>query len=151
MKKRIFYVDCFLVAVGVLIEILKGQARGPGFFVEVQQHLLLQLILAVADGNRVIVAVEPVNQGLDGGLLEVPNVGGGLPGLLSHHEELWVDEAEGVNHDLSLHRLDGINHHCHRSGVEGLEALLGVDIHPGQPAPESWMGVVPSNNDFWPF
>jgi len=48
----------------VLAEVLEGEARGPGLLVEVQQHLLLQLVLAVVNGDRVVVTVQSVNQGL---------------------------------------------------------------------------------------
>ena len=39
--------------------------------VEVHQHPLLQLVLAVVDGDGVVVPVEAVDQGLNGWLLEV--------------------------------------------------------------------------------
>jgi hypothetical protein len=39
--------------------------------VQVQQHLLLELVLSVADVDGVVVAVEVVDEGLDGGLAEV--------------------------------------------------------------------------------
>ena len=48
----------------MLAEVLEGEARGPGLLVEVQQHLLLQLVLAVVNGDRVVVTVQSVNQGL---------------------------------------------------------------------------------------
>ena len=39
-----------------------------------------------------------------------------------------VDKPEAVDHDLTLHGLDGIHHHTHCPGVQLLEALLGVDV-----------------------
>jgi len=48
----------------VLAEVLEGEAGGPGLLVEVQQHLLLKLVLAVVDGDGVVVAVQSMNQGL---------------------------------------------------------------------------------------
>ena len=48
----------------MLAEVLEGEARGPGLLVEVQQHLLLKLVLAVVDGDGVVVAVQSMNQGL---------------------------------------------------------------------------------------
>ena len=48
----------------MLAEVLEGEAGGPGLLVEVQQHLLLKLVLAVVDGDGVVVAVQSMNQGL---------------------------------------------------------------------------------------
>ena len=41
------------------------------FLVQVEEHLLLQFILGVADVDGVVVAVEVVDEGLDGGLAQV--------------------------------------------------------------------------------
>ena len=30
---------------------------------------------------------------------------------LAEHHHVRVDEPEGVDHDLALHRLDGVHHH----------------------------------------
>lgn len=86
-------------------------------------HLLLELVLAVVDYDGVVVAVEPVDERLDGGLVQVANVGGCLPGLLVQEHQLRVDSPEGINHHLALHRLDGVDHHGHRALVQLLEAL----------------------------
>jgi hypothetical protein len=51
-----------------------------------------------------------------------------LTGLLSHDNGLWLNQAEGVNNNLALHRLDGIHDDGHCAGGELLEGLLGVDI-----------------------
>lgn len=45
-------------------------------------------------------AVEAVDECLDGGLVEVPQVGGGLAWLLAQHHCLGADEAERINHHL---------------------------------------------------
>lgn len=47
---------------------------------------------------------------------------------------------------LPLDGLDGIYHDRHSSGVELLKALLRVDVHPRQPAPEAGVRVIPSHN-----
>ena len=39
-----------------------------------------------------------------------------------------VDEPEAVNDHLTLHRLDGVNHHSYGARIQLLEALLGVDV-----------------------
>lgn len=47
---------------------------------------------------------------------------------------------------LPLDGLDGVHHDRHRARVELLKALLSVDVHPRQPAPEPRVGVIPSHN-----
>lgn len=39
----------------------------------------------VVDCNRVVVSVQPVDECLDGGFVEMAEVGGGLSGFLAHH------------------------------------------------------------------
>ncbi len=51
-------------------------------------------------------------------------VGGGLPRLLSHHQQLRVDGPEGVDDHLALHALDGVNDDCDRARVQLLEGLV---------------------------
>ena len=51
-------------------------------------------------------------------------------------EELRVDEAEAVDHDLPLHGLDRVDDDADRAGVELLEALLRVDVGATEPASE---------------
>ena len=86
-------------------------------------YLLFELVLAVVNDDGVVVAVEAVDEGLDGGLVQVPDVGGGLPGLLVQEHELRVNGPEGVDHHLALDRLDGVNHHRHSPLVQLLETL----------------------------
>ena len=50
----------------------------PALLVEVHQHLLLEFALPVADGNRVIVTVEAVDECLYRWLVEVSDHGRGL-------------------------------------------------------------------------
>ena len=52
----------------------------PALLVEVHQHLLLEFALPVADGNRVIVTVEAVDECLYRRLVEVSNHGRRLRG-----------------------------------------------------------------------
>jgi hypothetical protein len=56
-------------------------------------------------------------------------VAGALAGLLAHHQELWVDESEGIDDDFALDRLDRVNDDGDGAGVQLLERLLGVDIN----------------------
>lgn len=107
--------------------------------VQVHQHVLLEGRLAVVDADRVVVAVEAVDEGLDRGLVEVADVGRGLAGLVAHHERLRVDEAEGVDDDLALDRLDGVDDDGDGARCQLLERLLCVDVDRRQPAAEAGM------------
>lgn len=84
-------------------------------------------------------AVETVDESLDRGLVEVADVGGCLAGLVTHHECLRVDEAEGIDDDFTLDGLDGVDDDGDGAGGELLEGLLCVDINRGQPAAETGM------------
>ena len=93
--------------------------------------------------------VEAVNKGLDGGLVQVTQVGGALSGFLTQHQRLGVDESESVNDDLSLDGLYRIYNDGDSAGGQLLEGLLGVDIDGGKPASETRVGVVPADNGLW--
>mmetsp|Transcript_70931 Transcript_70931/g.196356 ORF Transcript_70931/g.196356 Transcript_70931/m.196356 type:complete len:393 (-) Transcript_70931:35-1213(-) len=134
------------VGLGVLLEGLERQRARPQLAVQVHQHLLLQLVLAVCNVERVVVAVEAVDERLDGGLVQVPDVARVLPRLLAHHDQLRVDAAEGVNDHLALDALDRVHHHRHRPVRQLLEALLRAHVHAAEPAPEAGVGVVPAHH-----
>ena len=46
---------------------------------------------------------------------------------LAEHHHVRVDEPEGVDHDLALHRLDGVHHH--RYGPEGELVQISSPIY----------------------
>lgn len=97
------------------------------------------------------------------------DVGGGLSGLLTHDDRIGVDEAEGVDHDFALYGLYRIDDNGDGARVKLFEGLfgasfknqtrviwdvanaylLGVDIDARQPASETRMGVVPSDDHLW--
>ena len=83
----------------MVVVVHEGEPVHPALLVEVHQHALLQLVLAVVDRDGVVVPVQAVDQGLDGGLLQVAKDGGRLPRLLGDHHR--ADQAEGVNHHLT--------------------------------------------------
>lgn len=83
--------------------------------------------------------IQTVDEGLDRGLVEVADIGGGLAGFVAHHERLWVDEAEGIDDDFALDGLDGVNHDGNGARCELLKGLLGVDVDGRQPAAEAGM------------
>jgi hypothetical protein len=58
---------------------------------------------------------------------------------VAHHKGLRVDEAEGVDDDLALDRLDGVDDDGDGAGGELLERLLRVDVDRRQPAAEPGM------------
>ena len=91
-----------------------------------------------------------MDEGLDGGLVEVAEVGGALPRLLAQHECLRVDEAEGVDDNFALDGLDRVDDDGDGAGRELLEGLLRIDVDGGEPAAEAGVGVVPAYYCFWP-
>jgi len=122
------------------------QALGPDLLVQVHEHVFFEGGFAVVDANAVIVAVEAVNQSLDGGLVEMAQVGGGLTRFLAEHEGLGVDESEGVDYYFAFDGLDGVDDYGNGAGGELFEGLLGINIDRREPAAETGMGMVPSNN-----
>ena len=56
--------NSLLVEFAVFFILCQGQAFGPRLLVQVPEHLLLQLILAIVDADGVIVPVQTVNQSL---------------------------------------------------------------------------------------
>ena len=68
----------YLVELTMFLVISESETVHPGLLVEVHQHPLFQLVLAVVDGDGVVVAVEAVDQSLDRRLLEVTQHGCGL-------------------------------------------------------------------------
>lgn len=91
-------------------------------------------------------SVQAVDESLDRGLVEVTQVTCALTGLLAHHKVLRIDQAESINDDLSLDGLNGIDDDSDGSRVKLLERLLSVDINGRQPAAETRMRVIPSDN-----
>lgn len=94
--------------------------------------------------------IQSVDQGLDAGLVDVPDVRCRLTGLLASEDCMRVNEPEGVNDDLSFDGLNGVDHDRDRTRREGLERLLGVDIDTRQPTAKSWVGVIPPHDRFRP-
>lgn len=80
-----------------------------------------------------------MDESLNRWLVQVTQVGCSLARLLTQHEGLWVDEAEGVDDNLALDGLDGVNDNGDGTRGELLEGLLCVDIDRRQPAAEARM------------
>ena len=58
-----------LVKLTMFLVVGECESIKPGLLVEVHQHPLFQLVLAVVDGDGVVVPVQAVDQRLDGRLL----------------------------------------------------------------------------------
>ena len=91
--------------------------------VQVHQHRLLQLRLPVRDRDRVVVAVEPVDERLDRGLVDVPDVGRRLSWFEPLQDHRRIDQPERVDDDLALHGLDRVDDDGDGAAVELLERL----------------------------
>ena len=64
----------------MILVVCECETVKPGLLVEVHQHSLFQLILSVVDGDGVVVAIQSVDQRLDGRLVQVTQHVGGLSG-----------------------------------------------------------------------
>ena len=115
------YLDRLLVVLLVPLEVPQPQTLRPIPLVQIHQHRLLQLRLPVVHGDRVIMPVQPMDQGLNAGLVDMTDIGCRLTGLLTSEDCMWVYESEGVNDDLSFDRLNGVDHDRDRTGGEGFE------------------------------
>jgi hypothetical protein len=80
----------------------------------------------------------------------MPQIRGGLPRLLPHHQRLRVDKTKRIDNHFALHGLDGIDDDGDGAWRELLEALLGVDVDRGKPAAEARMRMVPTDDGFGP-
>jgi len=57
----------------------------------------------IVDSYGVVVAIEAVDECLDGGLVQVAQVGGGLPRLLPQHHRLGIDQPAGPSLFVSVY------------------------------------------------
>ena len=60
------------------------------------------LSFSVVDSNRIVVPVEAMDEGLNGGFVNVTNIGGSLSGLVFHNNAVWVDNSAGIDNDFAL-------------------------------------------------
>ena len=104
------YLYRFLVRLFMVVEIAQGETLCPVPLVKVHEHRLLELRLPVVHGDRVVVPVKSVNECLDRGLVDVPNVRRRLARLEPLEDHGGVDQPESVDHDLALHGLNGVDY-----------------------------------------
>lgn len=140
-----------LVPLGIGPEVVHLKSFRPDVLVQVHEHVLFEARLAVLDADAVVVAVQAVDERLDGRFVQVPKVGGGLAGFLAHHEGLRVDETEGVDDDFAFNGLDRVHDDGDGAARQGFKGLLGVDVDGGEPTAETWMRVVPADYCFGSF
>ena len=91
-----------------------------------------------------------MNTSLNRWLFKEAYIGCSLPRFSSwytkHVSILTSNHSESIDHHLALHALHRVHHHRHRARVQLLEALLRVDVHARQPAPEPRVAVVPPHD-----
>jgi hypothetical protein len=99
------FLECLLISGTVRFETAERERIIPAFLVQIQQHLLLQIVSTISNRNRVVVAIETVNQRLDRRLLQMTNVRSCLTRLLIHCNSLRIDSAKSINNDLKKVKL----------------------------------------------
>ena len=104
------YLYRLLVRLLVVVEVAQCETLCPVPLVKVHEHRLLELRLPVVHGDRVVVPVKSVNECLDRGLVDVPNVRRRLARLEPLEDHGGVDQPESVDHDLALHGLNGVDY-----------------------------------------
>lgn len=88
-------------AFGGLLLVIQLQSIIPLILVEIEQHLLFEFIRPVVDIDGVVILVQSLIHGLNGGFVQVAVDGGGLSGFVSRHAHEGVDETEGVDDHLA--------------------------------------------------
>ncbi len=101
--------DRFLVIFLVALEVPQLQAFCPISLMQIHQHRLFQLRLAIIDDNRVVMSVESVDKGLNGGFVDMPDVRRRLTGFLTQDCGMGIDKAEGIDDYFAFDRLNRIN------------------------------------------
>ena len=59
-----------------------------------------------------------MDEGLNGGFVNVTDMGGSLLGLVSHNNTAWVDKSEGIDNDFAFDRFNRVNYDCNRTSIE---------------------------------
>lgn len=134
------------IALAVFAEVVHLEGFSPDVLVQIHKHVLLEAGFSVVDSDAVVVAVQAVDKSLDGRFVEVTKVRCGLAWFLAHDDSLGGNEAESIDDDLSFDRLDGIDDDGNSPGCELFKGLLSVNIDGGEPASETGMRVIPTDN-----
>lgn len=90
---------------------------------QIHQHRLLELCLTIVDRDGIVVSVETVDKGLNGGFVYVSDVGCRLPGFLALQYGARINQTEGINHNFAFDGLDGVNNHSDSTRVKRFKRL----------------------------
>ena len=60
----------------------------------------MKFSFSVVDGNRIVVPVEAMDEDLNGGFVNVTDIGHSLLGLMSHNNAVWVDKSEHIDNNF---------------------------------------------------
>lgn len=82
--------DCFLVRLLVLTEISQLKAFRPVSFVQVHQHGLLKVRLAIVDSNGIIMPIKSVDECLYRRLVNMTDVRSSLSGFATGNDGVGV-------------------------------------------------------------
>ena len=117
----------------MVLEVAEGETLCPVPLVKVHQHCLLELRFPVVNRDRIVVPVEAMDERLDGGLVDMPDIRRRLTRLKPLQDHGGIDQSEGVDHDLALHGLDRVDDDGDRAAVELLERLRPgvISVHLG--------------------
>lgn len=77
--------------------------------------------------------VQSVDECLDGWLVDMSNIRGGLAWLIAQNHTVRVDQPERVDDNLALDGLNRVNDDRHRPLVQLFERLDGMSAGPQQP------------------
>lgn len=80
---RVTHLDRLFITFLLILEVFQRKTLRPIPLVQVHQHRLLELRLAIVHRNGVIVPIEAMNESLDGRLVDMSNIGGRLPRFLA--------------------------------------------------------------------
>ena len=137
--------QCLNIALMLISVLIKFQAISPALLVQIAKHFLFSLILAVIDGDWVVVFIETSQLGNHTWWSHKANIRSCLTWFHSRHHNLARNTTEGVDDHLTLNRLDGINNDSHRSWIQVFLLLLRLNIGARKPRTETWMWVIPTD------
>lgn len=92
----------FLIPLPFLMKVRHFQRLRPHVLMEVHQHVFLESSFPVVDADAVVVAVQPVDESLYGGFVEMTDVRCSLSWFVAHHQGLRIDQTESINDNLSF-------------------------------------------------
>uniref|UniRef100_A0A7S0CMA4 Uncharacterized protein n=1 Tax=Proboscia inermis TaxID=420281 RepID=A0A7S0CMA4_9STRA len=107
-------------------------------------------MLPIINHDGIIMTIQSVDQRLNARFVQMPDVAGGLSWFLPQHHQLRIDQSKTINHNFPLDALNRIHHQRHGPRIQRFERILGINIHPTQPAPEPRVGMIPPHHHLRP-